>query len=115
MPRKIELCEGLERRRLIALYKKLRGIVEAQLEGLEKSEEGPSAAMLDTLCRSLKQLNGLLDDLAKSERSMEAAERSKSEASTLMSELPAPTRGRLYETQTLAPVEEMTLPFKVKN
>ncbi len=124
MPRKIELCEGLERRRLIAMYKQLRGVVQRQLDGLDKSEDGPSAAMLDTLCRSLKQLNSLLDDLAKSETAMDRAERDQEERESIRASLPRsgktignPTEGNNQFPPDPPPsmsIPELELPFPLK-
>jgi hypothetical protein len=52
-----------EREKLEGFYRKLRSIVQTTLDNLEESGDTPSAALLDSLVKSVRSLGQLLTDL----------------------------------------------------
>ena len=65
MPKKFEFNPEKEREKLEKLFTRSRKVLEATLDKLESSEGDISAAMLDSVMKSIKTANAILDDLSK--------------------------------------------------
>jgi hypothetical protein len=84
-----------ERYRLTKMFKRLRQVVENQLNILETQPEKATAAMIDTCLRALKGLPSILLDLEK----MEQTSRMKQEAAKIREEV----RTKLPSMEVVSP------------
>ena len=72
-----------ERERLERFYLQLRDVVQNTLDRLSNSEDGPSAAMLESVVKSVRSMGQLLDVLeeqSETRRRRQEAEASRNEA-----------------------------------
>ena len=88
MGRRREFNPDREQLRLENYAMQLSDVIRDTLARISVSPDSPSAALLDTVCRTIRNLNELLADLSAAQKKREAQERSKVESSVAAAALP---------------------------
>jgi len=104
------------RLRLLRQFEQLQDIVQSQLDHMESNPESISASMLDTACKALKNLSGLLTELDAQAQAMKRKSKAQVDQSEILKNLPAPT---VPATDDLSGLDfndppPVTLPFPLR-